>query len=278
MTIRIVTDSTCDLTDAQVAQYQISVLPLYINMDGKSYRDRVDISRKDFYDCLQKGGPLPTTASPGVDLFLNQYEALAADGATEILSIHISSKLSSMMDVASLAGKQFKSIPVTVHDSRQLSLGMGFIVLAAAQAAAAGAEMSEILKIVNEITARVYVFAALDTLEYLRRSGRMNFAMAGIGSLLSIKPLLKMYEGQPTTEQVRTTTRSLERLSSLLRELGPLERVAVVHSNTLEKSEQLIALNKPYLPSGEILSVDITPVLGAHLGPGAVGFACVKGR
>ncbi len=278
MAIRIVTDSTCDLTDAQITQYQISVIPLYIHMDGKSYRDRVDVSRKDFYDRLQGGNPLPTTASPGVETFINQYEALAAQGTTEILSIHISSKLSSMMDVASLAGKEFRSVPVTLHDSRQVSLGMGFIVLAAAQAAAAGAEMKEILEIVNDITSRIHVFAALDTLEYLRRSGRMNFAMAGIGSLLSIKPLLKMYEGQPTTEQVRTTARSFERLSSLLREIGPLERVAVVHSNSPEKSNQLIVQNRPYLPSGEILSVDITPVLGAHLGPGAVGFACVKGR
>jgi len=167
---------------------------------------------------------------------------------------------------------------VTVLDSRQLSLGTGFLVETAAKAAAEGRSMGEILAILEEQISRTHVFAALDTMEFLRRSGRISGLVAGFGSLLQVKPLLRMYEGEPTSERVRTTNGAFDRLESLLLERSPFERIALVHTHAGEQAELLRQRVEHLLPEGELTSVDITPVIGAHIGPGAVGFACISAR
>jgi DegV family protein with EDD domain len=278
MTIRIVTDSTCDLPEATVAEYGITVVPLYINFGDRSYLDGVELSRQEFYERLPDYETPPTTAVPGPEVFRQTYERLADEGATEILSIHISISLSTMVDVARLGAKETDAVPVTVFDSRQLSLGTGFLVQTAAKAAAEGHSMDEIIPLLEEQISRTHVFAALDTLEFLRRSGRMNRVMAGLGSVLQIKPLLKMYDGEPTAERVRTRKRATERLISLLSDLVPLEQVALVHTQAPDRAEDLRQRVQHLLPEGEVPSMDITPVIGAHIGPGAVGFACVTAR
>jgi DegV family protein with EDD domain len=278
MTIKIVTDSTCDLPEATVAQYGITVLPLYINFGDQSYLDGVELSRQEFYERLPDYETPPTTAAPGPEVFRQTYERLADEGATGVLSIHISISLSAVVDVAGLGAKETDAVPVTVFDSRQLSLGTGFLVLAAAKAAAEGRPMDEIIALLEEQISRSHVFAALDTLEFLRRSGRMNRVMAGLGSVLQIKPLLKMYDGNPTAERVRTRKRAIERLISLLSELVPLEQVALVHTHAPDRAEDLRQRVQHLLPEGETLSVEVTSVIGAHIGPGAVGFACVTAR
>jgi DegV family protein with EDD domain len=278
MTIRIVTDSTCDLPEATVAEYGITVVPLYINFGDQSYLDGVELSRQEFYERLPDYETPPTTAVPGPEVFRQTYERLADEGATEILSIHISISLSTMVDVARLGAKETDAVPVTVFDSRQLSLGTGFLVQTAAKAAAEGRSMDEIIPLLEEQISRTHVFAALDTLEFLRRSGRMSRVMAGLGSVLQIKPLLKMYDGNPTAERVRTRKRATERLISLLSDLVPLEQVALVHTQAPDRVEDLRQRVQHLLPEGEVPSMDITPVIGAHIGPGAVGFACVTAR
>jgi DegV family protein with EDD domain len=275
MTIKIVTDSTCDLPQAIVAEYGITVLPLYINFGDQSYGDGVELSRQEFYERLPDCDPPPTTAAPGPEMFRQTYERLADEGATEVLSIHISISLSAVVDVARAAAKETDAVPVTVLDSRQLSLGTGFLVLAAAKAAAEGRSIDEIIPLLEEQASRTHVFAALDTLEFLRRSGRMSRVMAGLGSVLQIKPLLKMYDGNPTAERVRTRKRATGRLISLLSDLVPLEQVALVHTHAPDRAEELRQRVQHLLPEGKIPSVDITPVIGAHIGPGAAGFACV---
>ena len=278
MTTRIVTDSTCDLPEALVAEHSITVVPLYINVGDQSYLDGVELSRQEFYERLPDYETPPTTAAPGPEVFRQTYERLADEGATEVLSIHISISLSATVDVARLGAKETDAVPVTVLDSRQLSLGTGFLVLTAAEAAAEGRSMDEIIPLLEEQVSRTHVFAALDTLEFLRRSGRMNRVMAGLGSVLQIKPLLKMYEGNPTAERVRTRKRATKRLISLLSDLVPLEKVALVHTHAPDRAEDLRQRAQHLLPEGEAPSVDITPVIGAHIGPGAVGFACVTAR
>jgi DegV family protein with EDD domain len=278
MTIRIVTDSTCDLPDDVVARYGITVVPLYINFGTESYLDGVELSREEFYRRLPDHDPPPTTALPGPQMFLQTYERLAAEGATEILSIHISVSLSGTVNVAHLAAQEVTSVPVTVLDGGTLSLGTGFLVWSAAQAAAEERSMDEIVALVEEQGQRTHVFAALDTLEFLRRSGRMNRVMAALGSWLQMKPLLKMHQGDPTAERVRTTEHATDRLISLLSDLAPLEKVALVHTHALDRAEELRQRAQHLLPEGEPLSADITPVFGVHLGPGAVGFACVTAR
>ncbi len=275
MTIRIVTDSTCDLPQEVILEYGINIIPLYIHAGGREYRDGVDLSRPEFFEKLPSFQPAATTAVPGPDVFRMEYERLAAEGATEILSIHISEKLSAMVNVAREAAKETTVVPVTVFDSRQLSLGMGFQVVAAAEAAAAGRTMPEILAMLEKQITRTHVFAALDTLEFMRRSGRMNFALATLGTLLQIKPLLKMYDGEPTAERVRTRGGAVKRLVELLLEFGPYEKAAILHSAAAERARELLEEIRNLLPAGEIWMEEINPVIGTHIGPGVIGFACI---
>jgi len=278
MSIRIVTDSTCDLPEQTVKQHKISVIPLHINQGENTFRDGVDISREEFYAQLPGYKPSPTTAAPSPEIFRQQYEKLAEEGAQHILSIHISESLSATINSARMAAEQFTRIPVTVLDSSQLSLGLGFIVEKAAHMAELGHRAEEILENLHEIMKRTYVFASLKTLEYLRRSGRMHFAMARLGEILQIKPLLHMNQGKPTAHRARTQSRATERLMEWLKEYAPYERLAIVHAGVQAEAEAMLERIKEFLPEGEIPIVQITPVLGAHLGVGALGFACVSAK
>jgi DegV family protein with EDD domain len=277
MTIGIVTDSTCDLPTDIISQYGIGIVPLYINFGDQSYLDGVEISRQEFYARLPDCDPAPTTALPSPQMFLQVYEKLAAEGTTEILSVHISASLSGTVNAARLAAQE-ASLPVTVLDSGSLSMGTGFLVWTAAQAAAQGRSMDEIVDALEEQGSRTHVFAALDTLEFLRRSGRMNRVMAALGSWLQMKPLLKMHMGEASAEKVRTTEHATDRLVTLLTEQAPLEKVALVHTHALDRVEELRDRVQHLLPEEDLLSMDITPVFGTHLGPGALGFACVSAR
>ncbi len=276
MTIRIITDSSCDLPQAIIQEHKITVIPLFINVGDQSYLDGVELSHQEFYERLPGFRPAPKTAAPGPDVFRKIFEQLASEGATGILSIHISAKLSAIVDIARAAAKETTHLPVTVFDSRQLSLGTGFQVLAAAQATAEGRSLSEILSMLEGQIRRTHVFAALDTLEYLKRSGRMNFAISALGTLLQIKPFMKMYNGEPTAERVRTRKGAMKRLVELLEEYGPYEKVALLHSHALQRAEAVLQEVRGLLPAGDIWVEEITPVLGAHIGPGVIGFACIS--
>jgi DegV family protein with EDD domain len=168
MTIRIVTDSTCDLPEHVIEELGIIVVPLYINIGEKGYRDGVDITRQEFYTDLPNYPRQPTTGTPSMDLFCHLYADLAAEGAGEILSIHISKNLSATVDVARLAAEKCQEFKVTVHDSRQLSLGTGFQVETAARMAREGKPMHEILKELDDMASRSFVAARLETLEILK--------------------------------------------------------------------------------------------------------------
>lgn len=275
MIIRIVTDSTCDLPEKIVSQHSITVIPLAINVGNKSFLDGVDLTRRQFYAQLPNFTPHPKTAAPGPEVFRQAFKRLADEGAQTILSIHISETLSSTVNSARIAAKQFKGIPVIVLDSGQLSLGLGFIVEHAAQLAGAGKETEEIVSALNNLMKRTYVFASLKTLEYLRRSGRMNFALAGFGELLQLKPLLRMNMGKATAHRTRTQKRATARLIEWLAEYAPYEKLAILHAGVQEEAEALFQQTRSYFPQDEIFIEQITPVLGAHLGIGALGFACI---
>ena len=193
--------------------------------------DGVEITRQEFYTNLPDYKIHPTTGIPGVNSFMQAYEALTTKGATEILSIYISESLSGTVGAAQSAAKEFNQGMVTVRDSGQLSLGTGFQVETAAQMANAGKTMDEILVALDDIMSRTFVTAGLKTLEYLRRSGRMSRFMTGIGSLLQLKPILTMKDGQPGSERVRTTRKAEVRLVELLEEHLPIERFALLHTN-----------------------------------------------
>lgn len=278
MDIGIVTDSTCDLPEAVAKERGITVIPMYINQGEKSYRDGVDMTREEFYQKLPAFRPAPSTATPSIEIFCQAWSELADAGAQAILSIHISEKLSATVNAARVAAEQFTRVPVTVLDSSQLSLGMGFIVERAAEMAALGHELEEILDSLSSLMKRTYVFASLSTLEYLRRSGRMNSALARFGEFLQIKPLLHMNQGNPAAHRVRTQGKATERMLEWLAEYAPFEKLAIVHAGVKHEAEEMLQHVKHYLPNGEIPIVQITPTLGAHLGVGALGFACISAK
>lgn len=278
MDIRIVTDSTCDLPEAVVNEHGITVIPMYINQGENSYRDGVDITRDEFYRQLPGFRPAPSTATPSTEAFCQTWTELADAGAQAILSIHLSEKLSATVNAAHVAAEEFTRIPVTVLDSSQLSLGMGFIVEKAAEMAKLGHKMEDILASLHELMKRTYVFASLNTLEYLRRSGRMNSALARFGEFLQIKPLLHMNKGEPVAHRVRTQSKATERMMEWLAEYAPFEKLAIVHAGVVHEAEEMLQRVKHYLPNGEIPVVQITPTLGAHLGVGALGFACITAK
>lgn len=277
--IRIVTDSNCDLPQAMIDEFGITVVPMYINIGAKSYLDGVTMSRHEFYEGLPHFDSYPMTSVPGPGTFIETFDRLAAEGATEILSIHISASLSAMVNSAQLAADEWEKRPVTVFDSGNLTLGTGLQVLAAAQAAAQGRSMGEIVSLLQDQAARTYCFAALDTVEFLRRSGRVTRFQSGLASILRIKPLLKMHDGEVEMERVRTRNGATRRLLELVAELGPLKELALVHTHAPVKVEALHQQAQPLFPSNQApLSAEVTPVIGVHIGPGAVGFVAIQAQ
>lgn len=276
MNVKIVTDSTCDLPARIISKLGISVLPLYIHVGNQEYLDGIDMSREEFYAKLPTFLHHPTTAVPSPLKFHTVYDALAEEGADEILSIHISNSLSAIADVAKTAAEETTSVPVTVLDSRQLSMGTGFLVQKAAELASMGQSVKEILAVLEKQIKRTHVWAALNTLEFLKRSGRMNGVISAFGEFMQIKPLLKMYDGVAGAERVRTRKNSIKRLVEMIRKYSPFEKIAFLHSEALEQVHALRDEVRELLPKEEIMIEVINPVLGAHLGPGVVGFASVS--
>lgn len=276
MTIKIVADSACDIPEKMAEKLGIKVVPLFLNIDNISYKDGIDISRKEFYERLPQLKNFPKTAAPGPDQFKSVYENLAKEGASGIISIHISESLSNTVLSAKQGASNFTKVPIEVVDSQNLSLGAGLLVLAAAKAALEGLKITEIKRKILELTKRTYTVAAIDTLEYLKRGGRMSIAVAQLGTLLKIKPILKMNRGDPTAERVRTSRRAMERLVELLQMLSPLQELHYVHTNSPAQLKDFKEKTTKLIPeNSNPLTVSVTPVLGVHLGPGAVGFSCI---
>jgi DegV family protein with EDD domain len=276
VTVTIVTDSTCDLPEDVVLRYGITVIPLYINFGPRSYLDGIELSRQQFYEMLPDAEVFPTTAVPGISVFTKSYEDLADRGASEVLSIHISETLSATPQVARKAAEEIEGVAVTVFDPGQVTVGTGLAVLAAAKAAEEGKAVAEIVPLLEEMAPRIHSYAALDTVEFLRRSGRLSAIQYGLSTILSIKPLIMMHDGELSSARVRTGKGCIQHMVDLVAELGPLEELALLHTNAPHKAEKLHREVSHLFPSDNPpLSVDVTPVIGAHVGPNAVGMVAV---
>jgi len=274
MKIGFVTDSTSDVPANLAEQYGIEVVPALININGKSYADGVGISREEFYTRLPGLKPSPTTSAPSVGSFQERYEKLLKAGADSVISIHPPNELSGIFNAARLAAQEFGP-RVKVLDSGQVSLGLGFQVVLAAEAAAKGAIQNEVLALVDSIRKRVRVTALLDTIEYVRRSGRVSWAVAMIGSLLRLQPLLELRYGiVHRLGQARTRLQGIERLVETLNSWGPLERLAVLHTNAVSTARQLLEEVKSKVSTPPLL-VNVTTAIGTHVGPNGLGFAAV---
>jgi DegV family protein with EDD domain len=274
--IKIVTDSTCDLPPSLIDRYGITVVPLYINFGDQSYRDGVDLSRQEFYEKLPTSPVQPTTSVPGIGTFIETYRELAQSGAEAIISIHIASKLSNTVNVARLATEALPELAITVLDSHQITVGTGLQALEAAKAALEGKTVAAITGMLERMRERIHTFAALDTLEYLRRSGRLSNFRATLGSLLKLKPLLTMSHNEIDMDKVRTRQRAIDWLVNTFSDLGPLTQVVLVHTQAATRAQKVWQQIKHRVPHvSNPMTIDVTPVLGAHLGPGVVGFTCV---
>ncbi|HSL43262.1 MAG TPA: DegV family protein, partial [Anaerolineales bacterium] len=211
MKIGIVTDSTCDIPQSLVEQYELEVIPCILVMDGKEYVDGRDLTRDEFYRRLPSLQVQPTTAAPSIGDFSARYEALLSRGCDHILSIHAAGALTSILNIARQAASDFPD-RVTCVDSTSLSLGLGFQVLAAAESAELGLRAA--LEAIESTRRRLQVFAALDTMEYLKRSGRVPATVAMLGSLLSIKPLIELINAEvKAIGAARTTSQANKRMS-----------------------------------------------------------------
>ena len=272
--IAIVTDSTSDIPERLAEQFQISIVPNVIVIDGQSVLDGKDISREEYYDRLPTMKVSPTTATSSSGMYQELYDKLFEEGAETILSIHAPRVLSGIFGAASTAAQAFGD-RVRVIDSGQITLGMGYQVLAAAQSALQGASLDTILALLESVRQRARVIAMLDTLEYVQRSGRVSWARARIGTLLHLKPFVEVRDGQVLSlGETRTRRRGIEHLRELLYRLGPLERLAILHTNAEDDARQFLSSLTMDVPPDPLV-VNITTVIGTHTGPNGLGFATV---
>jgi DegV family protein with EDD domain len=275
VSVAVVTDSTAYLPAELVEGYGIHVVPMYVVLAGHSGREGSDIGSADVARALGARGQSVSTSRPTPGDFVAAYRRALDEGADRLVSIHLSSELSGTWDAARLAASQVGEHIVTVVDTRSAAMGAGFAVLAAARSAAAGADAATVARTARETADATRTFFVVDTLEHLRRGGRIGSAAAVLGSALAVKPVLHVRDGRVVPlEKVRTTARALNRLVQLLVEAagqGPVS-VAVHHLAAAERAEQLAAEIRDRLPQLRELHVsELGAAIGAHVGPGAVG-------
>lgn len=274
MKIAVVTDSTSDITPELAAENDIHVIPAILVVNGQSLEDGKGISREELYHQLPSMKVSPTTAAPSSGSFQRLYEDLIKKGTDQIISIHVSSLLSGIYNTAIVAAKAIGK-RVHVIDSCHVSLGLGFQVLAAAQAAGAGKTLSEIQKILDDLYQRIHLIAMLDTLEYARRSGRISWAQSNISALLQLRPFLGVVNGKVIRMgETRTRNKGIERLYRMLAELGPLEHLAVLHTNAEADALQMLEDFKATVAHNPLV-INVTSIIGVHVGPKGLGFVAI---
>lgn len=282
MKLGIVTDSTSDLPADLIERFNIQVIPSILVIEGKQYADGEGISRNQFYARLPAMLKFPTTAAPSIGEFSARYQKLFDAGCDHIISVHAASQLTAIYNIARQAAAQDFPNRITVIDSGSLSLGIGFQVLAAAEAAESGADLETALASIADTRRRLHVSAALNTMEFLRRSGRVPAAITILGGVLSIKPMIELANGQlKAIGMARTTSQANARMAAFLKTGLPLEHLAILHTGAEARAhaflDQLMEESRRELPR-DILIVNVTTVIGAHVGPNGLGFAAVKAK
>ena len=273
--VKIITDSTSDIPAELVEKLGITVVPSYVMFGTESYRDGVELSRHQFYEKLVSTRDIPTTAAPPPAIYQEVYRQLAEE-TEEMVSIHLAARYSGIYNSAAVAAQGVSGARIAVIDSDQVTMGYGWLVVAAAEAAQCGASYDEIVALVQGMKPRTRVLAALGTLEYLHRGGRVDWIRAMVGTLLRIKPIVEVRMGEINlVERARTLGRSLGRLLVLVQELGPLERAIVLHTNAPDLASSFADELQRVDPAWKRLIEQAGVTIASHAGPGAVGVACV---
>jgi DegV family protein with EDD domain len=280
--IKVVTDSTCDLAPDVVQQLGITVVPMVVNIDGKDYLDGVELTREQFYASLPNYHDIPKTAANSPGMLADAYRAAKAQGASQVVSIHIARKVSGVCAAADIAAQdvQVEDIEVRVVDSGSMSLGMGWLCITAAEMALRGATLDEIMRAVEAQREKTRIVAMADTLKYLAKGGRVSALTAGVGGLLQIKLLVELQNGAITPiDRVRTRGRGLERmLDEVKKTPGKPLHYSLLHSTgDLAKDFDVVrAQLQPIAPINPPEPVVVTPVIGTHFGPLGIGVAIVN--
>ena len=272
MTIRIVTDSACDLSDEELATWGIGMVPLSIRFGDEEFVDRHELDLDEFYRRLAASEHLPETAAPSPGAFVEMFNSMAAEGATGVVCINLSEALSATIQSARTAAQSDDvSIDVRVVNSKSVTGGLGSMVLAAAEAAKNGASADEIVELVESLSGRTRIYATLDTLENLKKGGRIGGAQAALGTMLSIKPLLDLSTGEVVAAgKQRTRKRSLAWVRERLAEAGEVDNLAILHSKADDIDEFLATLED--IPAVATARVNVIgAVIGTHGGPGVIG-------
>jgi DegV family protein with EDD domain len=272
MTIRIVTDSSCDLPDAVAAEHHIRIVPLTIRFGDEEFLDREELSTSEFWRRCASSATLPENAAPAPGQFEAVYRELHDEGASGIVVVSLSSALSATMQSAELAARAVADvIPVRVVDSRSVSLGVGTIAIACARKAAAGGTLEQVADLARDLASRTKVWGALDTLENIKKGGRIGGAKAMLATALSIKPIIEVVDGKVEEGgKQRTRSKALKFLVDKVAEYdGQIDSVAVLHADCPDV-EQFVEMLRPHY-DGEIVIGDIGPVVGTHAGRGTIG-------
>jgi DegV family protein with EDD domain len=270
--VRVVCDSSCDLPASALAESRIEIVPLTIRFGDEEFVDGRDLTPKEFWARCQTSPVLPETSAPSPGAFEKKFRDLKQQGADGVVVITLSSKLSATEQAARLAAKALEGeLPVNVVDSLSTTLGLGLIGLAAARAANEGKDLDEVTRIAEDLVPRTMLFGALDTLENLKKGGRVGNAQALIGSMLSLKPIVELRDGTVEAEsKQRTRSRALRYLVDKVRANPGVENLAVLHGDAPDLDEFLAMLD-PIFPRDKILVGDLGSVVGTHAGPRTIG-------
>jgi DegV family protein with EDD domain len=273
--VHIVTDSACDLTDQLVKEHNVIVVPLSIRFGHEELEDRRQLTPAEFWERCRGKGDLPSTAAPSPGAFQAAFQQAADEGADAVLCLTLSSKLSATYASAITAADTFTAIPVRVFDTRSVTMGQGLTVIAAAEESAAGASLDQVASAADDRTSRIRVYGVLGGLEFLQRGGRIGGAQALLGSLLSIKPVVVVKDGEVAEEsKQRTRSRALSYLVAKVTADAPLERLAIA-DGACEDIDQVAKELSAIPVDHPLVSVQLGPVVGSHTGPNTVGVCYV---
>lgn len=281
--VRIVTDSLADIPDEIASDLDIIRVPCYVHFGSESYRDRVELSPTEFYHKLQTSNLVPSTSQASPGTFLEVYGSLA-DTTNQVYSIHTVKTLTGMYNSARLAADALQTtdplgLQVRVVDSQITSMGLGWLAIYAARAARYGYALDEIDELIADVIPRAHALAMLDTLDYAVRGGRLGKGAAMVGSLLNVKPIISLVNGQVLlVEKIRTQKRAVERIADIVLGSGPIQELAIIHAAAPEIAEQLRQHFAQTWFEEQIMVCETGPVIGTHTGPGAVGVAWINGK
>jgi len=271
MTLKIVTDSTADLPPRLAGDLGVTVVPVYVRFGDQVYRDRVDISEDEFYQRLLHDPIHPSTTQPTPQDFADVYQKLSQE-AEGIISIHLSSKLSGTYNSA-LQGKELvdTKCPIEVIDSQVLTMSLGLLVIAATTIAKSGKNIQQVVEEIKQTIPSIHLLALLDTLKYLALGGRIGKVQALLGSVLSVKPMLTIKDGELVPAgRVRSRTRGINRLVDFVKNAVDIQDMAIVYNTTPDEAQTLVGRMGSIFPKERIRLARLGPALGVHAGPGVL--------